>query len=142
MSASEIARRRSAIHEGTKRSTKQVLPDRDLIGVIAEQAFAKTYGVAMNMSITPMGDGGADFITRKGNWVDIKATKRPDGRLMVKKHRLTADIYVLAIVNTESGAVDFAGWTTKQDIIEHATREFHQGENFYCMAQDRLNRFT
>jgi hypothetical protein len=131
----DLAVARTQVHEGTNRSYPQVLSNRDLIGVIAEHAFAESYALSMDMTITPSGDGGYDFRSRKGNSVDIKGTERADGRLMVANPR--ADIYVLAVVDCAEHTARFVGWTTRAALLAGKV-EIHRGVRMYCLRQDQL----
>lgn len=134
----DLASARTQVHEGTNRSYPQVLANRDLIGVIAEHAFAESYALAMDMTITPSGDGGYDFRSRKGNSVDIKGTERADGRLMVANPR--ADVYVLAVVDCADQTARFAGWCFRDELLAGKV-EIHRGVRMYCLTQQQLRPF-
>ena len=140
---SKEAERRTRLHDYVGRTTKQVLSDRDLIGIIAEGEFAQQFGGTPNFELIPAGDDGFDFKTRSGRTIDIKATTRPDGRLMVKTmlKRNMADIYVLGVVSIMTEYCSFKGWATAQDLIEKGEVEEHHGSKFFCLKQNQLRSF-
>lgn len=136
----KLALGRTKTHDRVGRRTRQILPNRDYIGIIAEGEFAKRYGYIVNVDLLPGGDAGYDFYsTRTANKIDIKATERKNGRLMVKDYE-NADVYVLAIVDTQTETADFVGWIYGHQILERADLENHYGEDFWCVPQSRLNR--
>ena len=60
-----------------------------------------------------------DFISKDGATIDIKATDRMDGNLVVPK--LMHDVYVLAIV--DGNTVDLVGYATKEMILKKQARK-------------------
>jgi len=138
-SVDALAEARTRIHDDTTRSTIQVLPDRDIIGVLAEDAFERLSGLPMDRRAKKSGDDGADFLTAGGLRVDIKATPEPNGRLMVKMQRAgKAHIYVLAIVNRETRQVTFKGWAYQNDFAPEKKHEKHHGVTFCAIEQKDL----
>lgn len=138
-----LARERTALHDNVGRYKIQVLEQRDYIGVIAEGEFAKKSGLNMNTDLIPAGDDGFDFrLVRTGETVDIKATERKDGRLMVPMEgKPLADYFVLAIVDTSTETARFAGWTTRDTLMYRGRREQYYDRWFYCMPQNQLLPF-
>jgi len=135
----DLAASRTRIHDDTTRSTVQVLPDRDIIGVLAEDAFERLSGLPMDRRAKKSGDDGADFLTAGGLRVDIKATPREDGRLMVKTQRAgKAHIYVLAVVDVETRRVTFKGWAYQMDFGPEKYHEKHHGVMFSAIEQKDL----
>lgn len=96
-------------------------PNDDITGVIGEYAFGKHYNLFMDITVHAR-KGGHDFIGRKKQTIDIKATTRLDGRLIapVWKNETASDIYVLAIVNEELKHVLLIGYAAKDDFINDA----------------------
>lgn len=129
---------RTRVHDGTNRSQKQILPNRDVIGVIAEKAFEAMSGLKMSLEITGSGDEGFDFVTPGGLTIDIKATPRLDGRLMVRVDHTTADIYVLAHVMEAVEEAHFMGWCYKNDLIRANKIETYHSQQFYVMHKNML----
>lgn len=88
----------------------------EMDGIVAEIAFCKWKNVCPDMTIRPRA-GGADCVV-DGKTIDVKATRRQDGRLIsvTNKAAANADIYVLAIVNDNT--VSFAGWAFSRDLMK------------------------
>jgi len=85
------------------------------------------------------GDDGADFLTKNGLRVDIKATPREDGRLMIKMQRAgKAHIYVLAVVDRETRRVTFKGFAYQNDFAPEKYHEKHHGVLFCVLEQKDL----
>lgn len=78
-------------------------------GVLAEMAFGKAYNLWPDLSVAPR-HGGPDLIGRNGWRIDVKATRRANGRLLVPTYKPAGDvdIYVLAIVTDTE--VDLIGY--------------------------------
>src|SRR5687768_17027697 len=115
----ELAAQRTRQHDG-RRTTEQVAvyDNADLVGVIAEGEFAKKYGFPLKDVRSDKRDPGWDFIL-DGRKIDIKATARPDGNLLVPtaaKRPIVADIYVLAIVNVGNETAEFVGWMDQKSV--------------------------
>jgi len=87
------------------------------IGFTAEYAFSKQFNLHLDI-ISNLEKDSFDFISTYGNTIDIKATDRKDGNLVVPK--LMHDAYVLAIV--DGSTVDIAGYATK-GMIERAGKK-------------------
>jgi hypothetical protein len=138
-----LAAARSQVHDEAGRLTDQILPDRDLIGIIAEAEFAKMMGYEVNRDIIPSGDDGYDFVVaRNGQKVDVKATTIPHGRLMVRcESKALADLYVLGIVNLDLYTATFPGWAWKRDVLAKGKEEEYRGTRFWTLRQSQLNRF-
>ena len=111
----------------------------DLDGVVAEIAFCRWKNVCPDLSITPR-SGGEDAIFA-GKHVDIKATRREDGRLLAvaTKEIEDADIYVLAIV--KGNQVRFAGWAFAMELISKDNLTDLGHGPTYALAQSRLRVF-
>lgn len=109
------------------------------LAMIAEIAWAKWQNVFPCLSLIPR-SGTADNVTR-GRKVDIKATDRLDGRLLVmlNKTLADADIYVLAIV--ADNVVDFVGYATAQDVFRPENiKDLGYGPT-YVIERSALRRF-
>ena len=94
-------------------------PDADLVGAMAEHAWAWVYRIPQD-SITwdggpdGWGDGGIDFSMVEGT-VDIKASHKWPDSWVVKKGPCRADWYVFATVYLPDTVV-FKGVARKEDI--------------------------
>lgn len=138
-----LALARTKLHDSVGRLTPQILDERDYIGVIAEGEFERIVGQRMNTDLEPGGDEGYDFISpRTGKTIDVKATTRWDGRLLIKEKlkRPHADVYVLAIVNLLNETARFPGYILKEDLPRFNVEQYH-GSNFYCIPQSKLRTF-
>lgn len=115
----KLAAERTRHHEGRRKVQEgRVTSTADLVGVIAEGEFAKKYGLPVDSVQSAQRDPGWDFIL-DGKKIDIKATSRKDGNLIVHtaaKRPLSADIYVLAIVNVGNETAEFIGWIEQKDV--------------------------
>lgn len=109
--------------------------DADKLAMIAEFAWAKANNVFPDLGLSPR-SGSADGRTAGGAY-DIKATRRPDGRLLATlKDNPDVDYYVLAIV--AEPAVRFAGWAWKRDLCRPENIiDLGHGRG-YALTQDKL----
>lgn len=111
----------------------------DLIGIIAEIAFAKKFNVYPDLSISPRSHSH-DAIFRDKT-IDVKGTDLPNGRFLVtlKKEEKPCDVYVLAIVDCDR--VSFPGYITKEHLfMEENKRDLGKGMGF-VIDQNKLMPF-
>ena len=110
----------------------------DVMGMIAEYAFAKQYNTFPDLGLTPR-SGSADG-RLKGYRYDIKATKYIDGRLLAtRQHNPDVDIYVLCIV--DGSEVDIKGYATKEELIHPGNlKDLGHGKG-YSLSQSQLREF-
>jgi len=92
------------------------------IGFCAEYAFSKQFNLHLDI-ISNLQKDSFDFISKDGSTIDIKATDRSDGNLIVPK--LLHDVYVLAIVDGRT--VDIVGYATKEMIEEAGRKDLGNG---------------
>lgn len=113
--------------------------DLDLIGAVSEVAWAKVMNVYPDLSIQPR-HGSADSLMG-GKKIDIKATRRKNGRLLAVKGKAqdAADLYVLAIV--DGASVDFIGYALTAEFIHEKNIDDIGRGPCYVMDQSRLRRF-
>ena len=112
----------------------------DIDGVVAEYCTAKHFNVCPDLTVSPR-SGGADLTGRTGKSIDVKSTRRKNGRLLatLKKAVNPCDIYVLAIVDDEGS--DVAGWATKEMLFDDKNKiDLGHGVG-YALIQEHLNRF-
>jgi hypothetical protein len=112
----------------------------DLIGIIAEIAWAKWKNVYFDVSISPRA-GSYDNVTQNER-VDIKATTRPNGRLLAtaKKKHEDVDVFVLGIVQDTS--TRFVGWAYRSELIcDKNLTNLGYGPT-YALDQNSLHSFT
>lgn len=110
----------------------------DVMGMMAEYAFAKQYNTFPDLGLTPR-SGSADG-RLKGYRYDIKATKYIDGRLLAtRKDNPDIDIYVLCIV--DGSEVDIKGYATKEELIHPGNlKDLGHGKG-YSLSQHQLREF-
>lgn len=116
--------------------------ERHILGAIGEMAVAEWYGIALDNR--PERDPGYDFVVDyRGvrETIDVKATTYPDGALRVGTDGVTADYYLLAIVeNTESTEIELIGMVTAADLQSAETVEApHSGDIQYSIPQSGLD---
>jgi hypothetical protein len=108
----------------------------DLTGMVAELAFAKHMNVYPDLTIEPR-SGTPDFVI-DGVRYDVKATHRPQGRLLATSDKKPDEVdrYVLAIVRRE--IVDLVGWATAGELIDPDRRlDIGHGPS-YALSQEEL----
>jgi hypothetical protein len=110
----------------------------DVIGMIAEYAFAKQFNVFPDLGLSPR-SGSADGII-KGKRYDIKATTYKTGRLLCTvKDNPDVDVYILAIVS--GNEIDIVGWEYKENLRKDENLiDLGYGKG-YALTQDKLQKF-
>ena len=101
------------------------------IGFCAEYAFSKQFNLHPDI-ISNLEKDSFDFISKDGATIDIKATDRSDGNLIVPK--LLHDVYVLAIV--DGSTVDFIGYATNQMIEETGKKDLGNGPVWFVNRKE------
>jgi hypothetical protein len=111
----------------------------DQDGILAELAFAQWWNVWPDIGLSPR-SGSYDMLV-KDQRIDIKATRRADGRLLATlKVNPDVDIYVLAIVLDKE--IKFPGFALKGDLIQESRiRDLGHGRG-YAMDQIDLRKFN
>ena len=92
------AKQRDEIHKNHKTS-RPLSKDYQLIGLSGELAFSVFSGIEVNMTLSPGGDKGIDFVLPNGKTVDVKTAKKAFYLIHEASKALRADIYVLAQYN-------------------------------------------
>ena len=117
--------------------------DDDITGVIGEYAFGKHFNLFMDITVHPR-KGGYDFIGRKNQTIDVKATHHLDGRLVtpIFKNETACDLYVLAIVNEPMKHVLLIGYATKDEFIKDDNITNLGRGDCYVLGRDKLYLFT
>jgi len=101
------------------------------LGFTAEYAFSKQFNLHMDI-ISNLEKDSFDFISSNGATIDIKATDRTDGNLVVPK--LMHDVYVLAIV--DGNTVDLVGYATKEMIEKAGKKDLGNGPVWFVDRKD------
>jgi hypothetical protein len=141
--ASMIAAMRNGVARGSQVSNAKIGPQSDyqtdIDGIVAELAFCKWQNVFPELTISPR-SGGADCMVA-GKSVDVKATRRTNGRLLatLKKAVEDADIYVLAIV--ADNTVTFPGWVFAKELLNPENIIDLGHGSGYALEQSQLRPF-
>jgi len=111
----------------------------DFDGCLSEYAFCKWHNIHFSLSFGDDTAGQPDCIYNNLN-VDIKSTRLPQGRMIVKLNSQPMDIYVLAIVEDDY-TIRFAGFSRSEDIKkEENVRNLGTGDS-YVLDQHQLLKF-
>lgn len=122
--AKEAERRHSShVDHPTHRPLSE---DYELIGLRGEQALAIAFGLAVDLSAKPGGDGGKDntlvLHNRHGlpeNFVvDVKTSRLPISLLVEEGKCVPTTIYVLAGYDAQRDAADLLGWEWGSVVIK------------------------
>jgi hypothetical protein len=115
-------------------------PEIDYDGILGELAFCQLMNVWPDLGMTSR-SGSCDCVV-KGKRIDIKTTRRADGRLLCRlKDNPDVDIYVLALLDNKF--VTFAGWAYKHELCkpENIRNLGGHGEG-YALDQSQLRKVT
>lgn len=109
----------------------------DMDGMVGEFAAARMLNLCPDLSVSER-SGGHDLVSRYGKTIDVKATRRADGRLLgeVKKAGAYCDVYMLMIVDDVSAT--FAGWAWGHELFDPANlTDLGHGQT-YALPQSAL----
>ena len=120
----------------------------DFTGLLGEVAFSRIFGLPMDDTIGPR-SGSVDFVSNGIN-VEVKSSKHRNAHLLVPSYLIggtyttkeMCQVYVLMIVNIDNRTVDFAGWTTREKLIndEHLGHFKGAMRKSFIMHQDDLDQ--
>ena len=136
--------RQNAHPNGTQRYYEDPNKE-DIIGMAGELAFGKRYGLNVDKSIRPNGDGHVDFrvVMNNGNTftIDIKTAIKAYN-LLIKEREINkcAIVLVLAQYDPANEEVSFLGWQTKRIMKTMPKKVFSSRlgiMNYYC-PRDQL----
>jgi len=110
----------------------------DVIGMMAEYAFAKQFNVFPDLGLSPR-SGSADGVIKDKRY-DIKSTTYKTGKLLcTTKDNPDVDVYILAIVS--GNEVNIVGWEYKDNLRkEENLIDLGHGKG-YALTQDKLQKF-
>ena len=116
----------------------------DVMGFMAEYAFAKHFNVFPDIGLTPRSGSCDGKIPLKDFSVvsyDVKATHIRNGRLLAtKKVNPDVDIYILCIVTDNQ--VDIKGYVKKENFIKSENLKTIGRVEGYCLEQSQLKPFS
>lgn len=95
----------------------------DLGGFAGELAFAKEFNVCPDLSIYVRSahkgeDAGGDATLPNGMVIDVKATERPDGRLLVQRWKPGSSIAAFALMTGPFPIYTFRGFIPTVEMIK------------------------
>jgi len=119
----KIAAERENMHQHDA-SSRQLTKNTNETGLRGEFAFGEMIGIYPDVERKRNGDDGVDFIIPVFMKVDVKTRKeRPGGLsdtfLLVEEGKVTADIYVLAVLSKDESACNCVGWMKKEQILTY-----------------------
>ncbi len=119
----KIAARREEMHKHDP-SGRQLTNNTHETGLHGEFAFGELTGILPDLKEKRNGDDGVDFIIPVFMKVDVKTRKeRPGGLsetfLLVEEGKVTADIYVLAVLSKDESVCNCVGWMKKEQILTY-----------------------
>lgn len=106
-------------------------------GLLGEYAFCKKMNIFPDLIPSPR-SGSSDCIL-KGKRIDVKTTRRINGRLLATmKNNDDVDVYVLAIIDETGTKVSFPGYATKKGLCA-PVNQVDLGHGIgYGLTQDEL----
>lgn len=111
----------------------------DFDGCLSEYAFCRWHNIHFSFLFGDDTAGQPDCIYNNFN-IDIKSTRHPQGRMIVKLNSQPMDIYVLAVVEDDY-TIRFAGYARSQDVKkEENIRNLGTGDS-YVLDQHQLLQF-
>jgi hypothetical protein len=111
----------------------------DFDGCLTEYAFCKWHNIHFSLLFGDETAGQPDCIYNNLN-IDIKSTRHPRGRMIVKLNSQPMDIYVLAIVEGDY-TIHFVGYARSEDVKKDENiRNLGTGDS-YVLEQDQLLKF-
>jgi len=116
-------------------------PDYDYVGVAGEIAFAREFGLEVDTTARPEGDGGVDFTLSNGLTVDVKTYRKPY-HLLREVNKPHADILVLAGFSDSTGEAHLIGWEWDSEMVKCPTRDFGYGIVSHCKAAGELREIS
>lgn len=113
--------------------------DIDYLGIRAEAAVAKAYGLHHNPAMNGI-DDGADLFDGDMS-IDVKGTFHSTGHLLIKsKNAVKADLFVLVTDTPDESVMSILGWTTKDRFLEQAQQTDFANKGV-CLTLDQSQLF-
>ena len=132
----EVAKRREALH-ANHATSRPLSQDYEFIGLMGQWEFAKEFGLEIDLSDKPGGDGRINFITDIGT-ISVSTARKPYN-LLREAGKECARYHVLAkykekrIAWTEyQYTVQLLGWESDEEMLKCPVRSFgHNIQNHY-----------
>tara|TARA_R110000765_G_scaffold331200_4_gene422015 strand:+ start:387 stop:902 length:516 start_codon:yes stop_codon:yes gene_type:complete len=117
----------------------------DTIGIAGELKFAERYGLKIDDSIRPDGDGHVDFmvgVTIKDKdytiSIDVKTAQKAYN-LLIKDFEIAVCSDILVLAMYKEGEVTLLGWETRPVMAKQPTKVFSSlGINNYYLSKSKL----
>jgi len=128
---------RAAGVENQRRDGNRSDEDVDYLGIRAELAVAKLYG--LDYSPHHLGvDDGVDMYCETTS-IDVKSTFHTTGKLLLKSKKfVTADLYILVTACSDESLMRVVGGITSDQFLEHCVKEDLGHGNGLSLTQDKL----
>jgi len=119
----------------------------ELIALRGEQAFADTFGLAIDLTARPGGDGGRDFELRllyppQRFIVDVKCAIRAFNLIVERGHVAPKTIYVLAQYNPRNDRAHLVGWQWGEILRQAPVKDFGYGISNHYIPANQLRNIT
>jgi len=106
------------LYSRKKYEDKKIMKDgfqADVDGMVGEMCFGKLFNYYVDFSV---GKKKEDFVSRKGETIDVKSTRYKTGRLTatLEKIKDPCDIYVLMVVDDQGGW--YKGFVRKEELFK------------------------
>ncbi len=138
----EAWRREASHHPGHRNFRPHVRPvGANLMGLRAEEAFAQRYGLTIDLTTRPEGDGGVDlriplltdYFIVETFAVDCKAAIKPKDLIVEATRTKPLTIYVLARYYEESDQCELLGWQWGKYLLRSVPKDYGYGIlNYWC----------
>lgn len=120
--------------------------DSNFLGFKGEYAFSKLFELSPT-DVTEDADDGIDYVLPDNRTVDVKATGKLEGDLIIDSFdSFRADIAVLCYTTEKRSCVDFYGWINKKEFMGlckekdygHGMRKYAESNQLHDI-EDLLN---
>jgi hypothetical protein len=118
----------------------------DFVGLLGEVGFSRIFGLPLDESVGPR-SGSVDFVNNGVN-IEVKSSKHKTAHLLVPAYLIggvqttkeVCQVYVLMLVDIDRRTVEFAGWTTREQLINPDRLGHFKGSmrKSFIMHQDDL----
>lgn len=120
----------------------------DFIGLLGEVAFSMIFDVERDKDIRAR-SGSIDFMSN-GQAVEVKTSKHPNAHLLVPAYEIDGKMttkeychaYVLMLVDLPAKTVKFAGWASRDELINPDRLEYFRGaaRQSFVLPQSALHQ--
>jgi hypothetical protein len=134
--------RREASHQGHPKNRPHLRPvGANLMGLRGEEAFAQRYGLAVDLTPRPGGDGGVDvFVTVSGQKypVDCKAAVIPKDLIVEAGRCQPGTVYVLCRYLEPEDRCDLLGWQWGRILLRSQPKDYGYGVMNHWQPREKI----